>query len=186
MIRNITPVFLFLLIFSCRGKIEQVNEIPKKDTALKILIWGLPDRDQRTAMDLVAKNYGFEYRSIAGCIISKNLYDSALKVNDKSDKILRAKFGNDWKIEIERRVREIMDSISQARLNSDSSKVEVIGADGKPVDFSKEPIPPPPTKEDLKRERTFIKKKGIVKIVKDCCTTEDCLDPTPPIVQTID
>ena len=87
MIRNITPVFLFLLIFSCRGKIEQVNEIPKKDTALKILIWGLPDRDQRIAMDLVAKKYGFEYHSmssVGGCVmaISVALYPLLLLIEN--------------------------------------------------------------------------------------------------------
>ena len=178
----IARIFLFLLMFSCRGKIQQVNKVANKDTAIKILIWGLPSRDQQIAMEAVAKTYGFEYLSIAGCVISKNLEDSARKINEQTFKILQAKFGKDWKIQIERRVREIMDSISQARLNSDSSKVEVIGADGKPVDFSKEPIPPPPTKEDLKRERVSNKKKGIVKIVKDCCTAEDSLEPKPPFV----
>ncbi len=34
----------------------------------------------------------------------------------------------------------------------------------------------------LERARVFIKKKGIVKIVKDCCTAEDSLEPKPPIV----
>jgi hypothetical protein len=181
MIRKVTPVFLFLLIFSCRGKIQQVNEVPNKDTALKILIWGLPDRDEQIAMEVVAKNYGFEYRSIGGCVISKNLEDSAHNINEQTFKILEAKFGNHLKIQIERKVQEIMDSISQARLNRDSSKVEVIGADGKSVDFSKDQIPPPPT-NGLKRERIFIKKKGIAKIVKDCCTAEDSLEPKPPIV----
>ena len=182
MIRNVTPIFLFLLMFSCRGKIQQVNKVANKDTALKILIWGLPSRDQQIAMEAVAKNYGFEYRRIAGCIISKNLEDSAQKINEKTSEILQAKFGNDWKIQIERKIHEIRDSISQDRVNRDSSKAEVIGADGKTVDFSKDPQPPPPTKKGLDRERVSNKKKGIVKIVKDCCTAEDSLEPKPPIV----
>jgi hypothetical protein len=174
------PLFLFLLVFSCRSKIQEVSKAPNKDTTLKILIWGLPDFYQQRAMEAVAKNYGFEYRSIAGCVISKSLEDSALKINERSFEILQGKFGNNWKIQIERKVHAFMDSISQADLNSDSSKVEVIGADGKSVDFSKDQISPPPTKENLKRESISIKKKGVIKIIKDCCTAEDSLEPKPP------
>jgi hypothetical protein len=181
--RSVRLVLLFLFFFSCRGKIQQENKISNKDTALKILIWGLPDRDQEIAMELAAKNFGFEYHRIGGCIISKNLYDSALKVNEKSSKILQARFGNNWKIQIERKIHEIRDSIAQARLDNDSSKAEVIGPDGKSIDFSKDPTPPPPAKEALISERIFNKKKGIVKIVKDCCTAEDSLEPKPPFVK---
>jgi hypothetical protein len=158
MIRNITPLFLCLLIFSCRGKFQQAK-VQNKDTALKMLIWGLPLRDQETAIELAAKNYGFEYRRIGGCVITKNVYDSALKVNEKSDKILQARFGNDWKIEIEKKMHAIRDSISQARSGNDLSKAEVIGVDEKPA-----------------------KKKVVIKIVKDCCTAEDSCEPKPPLL----
>jgi hypothetical protein len=182
MIRNVLLVFLFLLMISCRSKIQYVKDVTNKDTALKILIWGLPLRDQEIAMAEAAKKYGFEFHRIGGCLIPKNLYDSALKVNEKSSKILDARFGNHWKIQIERKIHEIRDSISQAFLNSDSSKAEVIGPDGKSIDFSKDATPPPPTKEGLKSERIFSKKKGIVQIVKDCCTAEDSCEAKPPLV----
>jgi hypothetical protein len=143
MFRKVVSIFLFLLIFSCRGKIQAVNVVPFKDTAIKILIWGLPDQDDQRAMEAAAKSFGFEYHRIAGCIISKNLADSADKVNERSSEILRARFGKNWKIQVEKKIHLIKDSISKARLSHDSSKVEVIGIDGKPVDYSKDQIPPP-------------------------------------------
>jgi hypothetical protein len=66
--------------------------------------------------------------------------------------------------------------------NKNLNKVEVIDTSGKAVDFSTEPKPPPPTKEDLKMETKTAKKEGTIKIVKDCCTTEDSLEPKPPLV----
>jgi hypothetical protein len=183
MTRNLAPLILFLLLFSCRGKIKQENKISSKDTALKILIWGLPSRDQEIAMNVAAKKYGFEFHRIGGCLIPPNLYDSALQVNERSSKILDARFGNYWKIQIERKIHEIRDSISQTRLDNDISKAEVIGPDGKSVDYSKDQTPPIPTKEGLKCVCIFKKKKGIVKIVKDCCTAEDSCEAKPPLVK---
>ncbi len=66
--------------------------------------------------------------------------------------------------------------------NKNLNKAEVMDTSGKSVDFSKGPEPPPPTKEDLKNERKTVKKKETIKIVKDCCTAEDSLEPKPPLV----
>jgi hypothetical protein len=66
--------------------------------------------------------------------------------------------------------------------NKNLNKAEVIDTSGKAVDFSKDQKPPPPTKEDLKKERKTAKKKETIKIVKDCCTAEDSLEPKPPLV----
>jgi hypothetical protein len=60
--------------------------------------------------------------------------------------------------------------------------VFVISADGNSVTYSDSQPPPPPTKDDLKREKLSIKKKGAIKIVKDCCTAEDSLEAKPPVV----
>ncbi len=38
----------------------------------------------------------------------------------------------------------IKDSALRINQGFDRNKVEVIGADGKPIDYSKNPIPPPP------------------------------------------
>jgi hypothetical protein len=66
--------------------------------------------------------------------------------------------------------------------NKNLNKVEVIDTSGKADDFSKDPKPPPPTKVDLKMEMKTAKKKETIKIVKDCCTAEDSLEPKPPLV----
>jgi hypothetical protein len=65
---------------------------------------------------------------------------------------------------------------------TDNDSVVVVSPDGKNIDFSKDSKPPPPTKDELIRESKSVKKKGVVKIVKDCCTAEDSLEPKPPIV----
>jgi hypothetical protein len=143
--RYVRLVLLFLLFFSCRGKIQE-NKISNRDTNLKILIWGVPYRDQQIAMELAAKNFGIEYFSIGGCVISKNSEDSANKINEQTFKVLQAKFGKDWEIQLEKTIRAFMDSISQARLDNDSSKVLAVKADGITVDISNDQIAQPPTK----------------------------------------
>lgn len=83
-------------IFSCKSGVHKDDKQMNVDTTLKILTYGLPDDEQQAAMNAVAKKYGFHYFQVAGCVISKNLVDSADKENNRVYEILRQKFGKDW------------------------------------------------------------------------------------------
>ena len=80
--------------------------------------------------------------------------------------------------------------IDSDAVKTDSDKIKVIGADGKPIDYSKDPTQPPPpplpnyTKLDddriLPQRRSQLKKMKRVKTY-DCA---DSLDPLPPEKRT--
>lgn len=90
---------LFTLIISCKNNADTTNtaETVTVDTTLKILIYGLPNMEQRRAMNTVAKKYGFTYFAVAGCIISEKLSDSVRKENKRVYEILERRFGNNWR-----------------------------------------------------------------------------------------
>lgn len=61
--------------------------------------------------------------------------------------------------------------------------VKIVSANGKPIIYSGEPPPRPPiTKDDVKR-KIKPRKQAQIKILKDCCTTEDSLEPKPPLIE---
>ena len=97
MFRVIKSAFFLLLLCSCRNTVKPSGRVQPQDTTVRILIWGLPDLDQRRVMFAEAKKYGFEYYPICGCVISKKLSDSAYEVNRKSIEILNKRLGTDWR-----------------------------------------------------------------------------------------
>lgn len=92
-------LFLFL-IFSCKSGVHKGDKQPNVDTTLKILTYGLPNREQQRAMNTVAKKYGFHYFGVAGCVVSENLLDSVNRENKRVYEILGQKFGKDWRLKL--------------------------------------------------------------------------------------
>ncbi len=98
MLRQLLLVQTLASIFSCKNNVQTVDNIDKVDTSLKILVYGLPDREQRRAMNTVAKKYDFHYFPVAGCVVSEHLLDSVNKENKKVYEILEKKFGKNWRL----------------------------------------------------------------------------------------
>ena len=98
MLRQLLLGLTLTSIFSCKNNVQTVNNSNKVDTSLKILVYGLPDREQRRAMNTVAKKYDFHYYPVAGCVVSEHLLDSVNKENKKVYEILEQKFGKNWRL----------------------------------------------------------------------------------------
>lgn len=86
-----------VLALSCSTKGQKVAP-PRKDTTLRILVYGLPDFERQNAEGLIAKKYGFMFYGVAGCDVSEELEDSVKKENEPVYALLEKKYGTDfWK-----------------------------------------------------------------------------------------
>jgi hypothetical protein len=91
-------MFPILSMISCKNNNHSAYNHNIVDTTLKILIYGLQDREQLRAMDTMASKYGFRFYAVAGCVISKLLLDSLNKQNKKVYAVLEQRFGRNWKL----------------------------------------------------------------------------------------
>lgn len=98
MLLKILTALLFISIVSCKNDPTITLKSNIADTSLKILTYGLPSKEGTRAMNTVAKQYGFRYYPVAGCVISKSLLDSVNKENKKVYEILEQRFGNNWRL----------------------------------------------------------------------------------------
>jgi hypothetical protein len=56
------------------------------------------------AIGIIAEKWGIEFVSVAGCIVNKDLMDSIKHVNEKSYKLIEAKYGKSWEDRFESEV----------------------------------------------------------------------------------
>jgi len=97
MLLKMLTALLFISLVSCKNKTTITAISNTVDTSLKILTYGLPSKEGTRAMNTVAKQYGFRYYPVAGCIISKSLLDSVNRENKKVYEILEKRFGSNWR-----------------------------------------------------------------------------------------
>jgi hypothetical protein len=93
------PVFYLLfglLLFSCHAKKASIARLIVIDTTPTALTTGLLDMSQIDAMNAVAKNYGFHYTHVGGCVNPKRLSDSIRAVNTKIYEKLTKRYGSRW------------------------------------------------------------------------------------------
>lgn len=91
-IKFISLIFL-IMILSCSSKNTRSNN--QNDAIIRVLTYGYPPHDdyQRSK---IAKKYGFRLVPIAGCLITKELQDSAERINRLAfDKIEKLN-GSNW------------------------------------------------------------------------------------------
>ena len=105
--------FAFLLIFfaSCRAKSQDVSAavghrpfISVQSAPLEIHIFGLANFGAERSRARVARRWGFSYRAIAGCVVTKELMDSAARHNSVVETALAQKHGAGWKARFENEV----------------------------------------------------------------------------------
>jgi hypothetical protein len=87
-----------------------------------LLTAGLSDMQERNAKDVVAERWSIKFKSVAGCMVTKELRDSMYRNNiivtknieDKYGKSWRNKFEKEVKIEFEKQkiVTQILDTVS--------------------------------------------------------------------------
>lgn len=83
---------------------------------LEIYTYGLADFGAERSRARVARRWGFSYRSIAGCIVSQELLDTADRHNGAVEAALAQKHGADWEARFETEVADAMwlDSVISA------------------------------------------------------------------------
>lgn len=90
-------VLLILLIFNllaCNPKQQAVTDDGRQ---LIMLVYGLPDFEKQQVEMVIAGQYGFKFKTVAGCVVSDALRDSVATENQKTEAILVQRFGKEWK-----------------------------------------------------------------------------------------
>lgn len=77
------------------------------------LLTGLPDENK--ARNAIANMYGFQYRFVGGCVVTKQVRDSINILNKATNEILIKKFGRNWRKNFEERVEYLENRISLNR-----------------------------------------------------------------------
>jgi len=110
-----SPVaFALILLASCGNESrggspnsgDTLTLARKADTPLEIYTYGFASNGAGRSRACVARRWGFTYRTIAGCVVTKELVDSAAKHNSEVEKALAQKHGPDWKGRFESEVAE--------------------------------------------------------------------------------
>lgn len=108
-------LFLCALVSLMTGCGQTVG--PKSLTILEL---GLPPKnDYRNARSIIADKWGFDFKSVAGCVVTDHLIDSVKAHNTFVEARLDSLFGADWEerfdlevekeLVIERNVRGLID-----------------------------------------------------------------------------
>jgi hypothetical protein len=98
---------LLLFLAACRSHSSDVvmhNGASVNGPRLEIYTYGLANPDLDRAHFRVAQKWGFSHRTIAGCVVTAELLDSANRHNSAVEAALAKRHGADWKTRYERDV----------------------------------------------------------------------------------
>ena len=87
---------------------------PKQKEPLQIWTLGLPNYDRQFIMDKIAEKYGFEFFSVGGCEVTKDILDNVRSHNDEVKASLATKHGEDWWDRFQKEVNEVINARFQA------------------------------------------------------------------------
>lgn len=99
--------YLIAIIAICfsTGAVAQTHLLsPAVDSTYQILTYGLPDSDKFIARNTISEKWGIGFYAVAGCIVSKQLEDSADRINEITYKKIVAKYGSDWREKFDKEV----------------------------------------------------------------------------------
>lgn len=96
------------ILFGILGCNNPNKKTANHDRSLTILTHGLPDFGRQQAEIVVAAQYGFKFKSVAGCVISEALSDSIDIKNRLTEAILAQKYGKEWKLRFYAEVDSIL------------------------------------------------------------------------------
>jgi len=91
------------------------HQLIMTDTSPVALITGLQDGIMEDALNATAKNYGFHYVHIGGCVNTRKLNDSILAINEVIYGRMQKKYGPGWLASFRSQVRIVMPLQAQAK-----------------------------------------------------------------------
>ncbi|CAH0156513.1 hypothetical protein SRABI27_00668 [Pedobacter sp. Bi27] len=121
MVRILFLIFMFINIVSCNLEKKKMVD---NDKTLIMLVYGLPDFEKQHAETVIAKQYGFRFKTVAGCTVSEALRDSVEIKNRITEDVLAQRYGKEWKF----RFYSNVDSLykKQLRFSSKTKKFDLI------------------------------------------------------------
>jgi len=115
--KRIFALGLFLAFLACSNENSgqtSISPVNKKDSLLRVLTYGLSP--WRGAADVwIAKQYGFCYYPVSGCIVTKELKDSIDNENEKVYQVLARQYGPGWKQAYTRKVDSLSALFEQVK-----------------------------------------------------------------------
>lgn len=111
-------VGFLLFICACKNANHEkisVAAINKKDSLQRVLTYGISQGSGGTADVFVAKQYGFCYYPISGCVLTKELLDSINNENNKVYQVLAQKYGTNWQQQYKKKVDSLSALLKQVK-----------------------------------------------------------------------
>lgn len=96
------------ITLSCKPTTNDTAFRPDTCEPIKILVYGLSAPIHSQVASIVAKEYGFSYYTVAGCIVTQELLDSVEVENKKSYEILGKRFGDNWREAFDEKVENMI------------------------------------------------------------------------------
>ena len=88
-----------------------VNSHAQSEPAPKyeLLIAGMSDPYYFWARKIVGEDWNISYTSVSGCMINEELYDSVIKRNEETYKLISDQYGPEWKVEYNSEIDSVLD-----------------------------------------------------------------------------
>ena len=85
-------IALILLMQSCHGQEKEIDRL-EVDKDFTLLTYGMPNFERTNSDNIIAKQWGIKFYSVAGCRVSKELIDSVETENERLNKNIEKKYG---------------------------------------------------------------------------------------------
>jgi len=93
----LSVIVMSFLMFGYSAQKRDNRDMYNADGKLVYLTYGLPPTEvHQNATKVVAARWGFTFRGVAGCMVTKKLADSVAAHNYIVNQIMVGKYGNDW------------------------------------------------------------------------------------------
>ncbi|SHF98423.1 hypothetical protein [Chryseobacterium sp. OV279] len=102
---NYLLIVLTILIQSCNEQEKKVDAL-KTENDYTLLMYGLPDMERQNSRNIIAEKWAIKFKSVAGCVVSKELVDSVKTINDRVNKNIEKKYGKNWNAQFEKEIGE--------------------------------------------------------------------------------
>ncbi len=81
------------------------KNLEKPDTLFVLLTYGLPCVDDKAnSQFIVEKKWGIRYSSVGGCEVTQEIIDSVKTNNDRVNRLIEKKYGQNWQEEIKKEI----------------------------------------------------------------------------------
>jgi hypothetical protein len=103
----------FIMLANCNENNSEKVDLKETKISKTWLLYGMPE--SIAAKNFIAKEYGFVYKQVAGCVVDNISTDSFDFENKNLDSLLKIDFGNNWQIEFDAKVKNVEKQSAEAQ-----------------------------------------------------------------------